>query len=97
VQETEKVPAHIASLAKIDCATPTKNPDLNFDPGLKCYPANAVQADHPFPFSNGRMTVAAASDFQLRPVMFSGRPSLLKLVNYRFGNPTGNLEHRRVN
>src|SRR5438067_11699708 len=43
------------------------------------------------------MTVAVASDFQLRPVMFSGRPSLLKLVNYRFGNPTCNLEHRRVN
>jgi len=43
------------------------------------------------------MTVAAASDFQLRPAMFSVRPSLLKLVNYRFGNPTRNLEHRRVN
>ncbi len=43
------------------------------------------------------MTVAAASDFQLRPVMFSVRPSPLKLVNYRFGNLTHNLEHRRVN
>jgi hypothetical protein len=29
--------------------------------------------------------------------MFSGQLSLLKFVNYRFGNPTCNLEHRRVN
>jgi hypothetical protein len=42
------------------------------------------------------MTVAAASDFQLRPAIFSERLSLLKLTNYRFGNPTCNLEHRRV-
>ena len=34
------------------------------DPGFKCYPADAVQADHPFPFSHGWMTVATASDFQ---------------------------------
>src|SRR5213595_1048199 len=31
---------------------------------LRCYPADAVQADYPFPFSNGWMTVVAASDFQ---------------------------------
>ena len=43
------------------------------------------------------MTVAAASDFQLRPAMFSGRPSLLSFIKYRFGNHTCNLEHRRVN
>src|SRR6266699_7332667 len=43
------------------------------------------------------MTVAAASDFQLRPAMFSRRLSLLRFVNYRFGNPTCNLEHRRLN
>jgi hypothetical protein len=35
-----------------------------FDPGFKSYPADAVQADHPFPFSHGWMTVATASDFQ---------------------------------
>ena len=35
-----------------------------FDPGFECYPADAVQADHPFPFSHGWMTVARASDFQ---------------------------------
>jgi len=75
VHETEKLPALIARLAKTDCAIPIKNPDLNFDPGLKCYPANAVQADHPFPFSNGRMTVAAASDFQSRPAIFCDNPA----------------------
>ena len=42
------------------------------------------------------MTVAAASDFQLRPAIFSERLSLLRLTKYRFGNPTCNLEHRRV-
>jgi hypothetical protein len=42
------------------------------------------------------MTVAVASDFQLRPAIFSERLSLLRLANYRFGNPTCNLEHRRV-
>jgi hypothetical protein len=35
-----------------------------FDPGFKSYPADAVQADHPFPFSHGWMTVTTASDFQ---------------------------------
>src|SRR5262249_23027009 len=53
-------------------------------------------ADLPFPFRNGRTTVAVASDFQLRPAIFHGRLSLLKLANYRSGNPTHNLEHRRV-
>jgi hypothetical protein len=43
------------------------------------------------------MTVAEAFDFQLRPAMFSGQLSLLSFVNYRFGNPTCNLGHRRVN
>ena len=43
----------------------TKNPDRNVQSGFfKSYPANAVQADYPFPFSNGWMTVAAASDVQ---------------------------------
>jgi hypothetical protein len=38
---------------------------IEFDSGfLKSYPADAVQADHPFPFSHGWMTVATASDFQ---------------------------------
>src|SRR5262245_11046445 len=64
---------------------------------LKCYPADAVQADHPFPFSNGWMTVAAASDFQSRPVILCGRPSLLVLSNSGSGITPHNLEHRRVN
>ncbi len=34
------------------------------------YPADAVKADIPFPFGNGRTTVAGASDFQLRHVIF---------------------------
>jgi hypothetical protein len=29
--------------------------------------------------------------------MFSSDSASLKLANYRFGNPTCNLEHRRVN
>jgi hypothetical protein len=42
-----------------------KNPNRDFDSGfLKSYPADAVQADHPFPFSHGWMTVTTASDFQ---------------------------------
>jgi len=40
--KTEKLSALIASLAKMDSATSRKNPDRNFDPGLKCYPADAV-------------------------------------------------------
>ena len=43
----------------------------------KYYPANAVKADIPFPFGNGRMTAAGASDFQLRHAIFSMQPSLL--------------------
>jgi hypothetical protein len=47
-------------------------------PGLsKHYPANAVKADIPFPFGNGRMTAARASDFQLRHAIFPMQPSLL--------------------
>src|SRR4026207_438746 len=42
------------------------------------------------------MPVATASAFQLRPAIFSERLSLLRLTKYRFGNPTCNLEHRRV-
>jgi hypothetical protein len=64
---------------------------------LKCYPADAVQADHPFPFSNGWMTVAPASDFQSRHVIFCGRPSLQVLSNSGSGITPRNLEHRRVN
>src|SRR5205814_6343892 len=64
---------------------------------LKCYPADAVQADYPFPFSNGWMTVVAASDFQSRPVIFCGRHSLLVSSNSGSGITPRNLEHRRVN
>ena len=74
-----------------------KSPDRFRSPGfLKYYPANAVKADIPFPFGNGRMTAARSSDFQLRHVMFPMQPSLL-LMKYRSGNHTCNLEHRRVN
>jgi len=45
--------------------------------GFKLYPTDAVKADIPFPFGNGRMTTARASDFQLRHVIFPIRPSLL--------------------
>jgi hypothetical protein len=41
------------------------------------YPANAVKADIPFPFGNGRITAAWSSDFQLRHVIFPMQPSLL--------------------
>jgi hypothetical protein len=48
-----------------------KKPGLLSQPGLlKYYPANAVKADIPFPFGNGRTTAARASDFQLRHVIF---------------------------
>ena len=74
-----------------------ENPDRPFDPGFKCYPADAVQADHPFPFSHGWMTVTTASDFQSRPAMFCGRLSLLACINSGSGISPRNLEHRRVN
>jgi hypothetical protein len=54
---------------------------------FKYYPAYAVWADLPFPFGNGRMTVAAASDFQLRHVIFSVRPSLLGISTIGSGIP----------
>src|SRR5881392_2625801 len=59
-------------------------------------PRRCRSGGSPFPFRNGWMTVAAASDFQSRPAMFSERLSLLRFVNYRFGNLTCNLEHHRV-
>jgi hypothetical protein len=63
---------------------------------LKCYPADAVQADHPFPFSNGWMTVAAASDFQSRPAILCDNLASY-LSNSGSGITPRNLEHRRVN
>jgi hypothetical protein len=48
-----------------------KRPGLLSQPGLlNYYPAGAVKVDIPFPFGNGRTTVASASDFQLRHVIF---------------------------
>jgi hypothetical protein len=48
-----------------------KNARTKIDSGVcKYYPTNAVEVDIPFPFGNGRMTVARASDVQLRHVMF---------------------------
>ncbi len=61
------------------------------------YPADAVKADIPFPFGNGRTTVAGASDFQLRHVIFPKCNQASWSMKYRFGNHTCNLEHRRVN
>lgn len=60
------------------------------------YPADAVKADIPFPFGNGRTTVARASDFQLRHVIFPKCNQASWSMKYRFGNHTCNLEHRRV-
>jgi len=54
-----------------------KTPNRRAVRGLNYYPANAVKADIPFPFGNGRMTAARASDFQLRHVIFPMQPSLL--------------------
>jgi hypothetical protein len=49
----------------------TKKPEPISRSGfLKFYPTDAVQVDLPFPFGKRRMTVAAESDFQLRPVIF---------------------------
>jgi hypothetical protein len=76
----------------------TKKPGSKIRSGfLKSYPADAVQADHPFPFSHGWMTVTTASDFQSRPAMFCGRLSLLACINSGSGISPRNLEHRRVN
>ncbi len=59
-------------------STSRKKPELLSQPGLlNYYPANAVKADIPFPFGNGRITAARASDFQLRHVIFPMQPSLL--------------------
>ena len=60
-------------------------------------PRRCRSGGSPVPFSNGWMTVAAASDFQSRPVMFCGRPSLLVSSNSGSGITPRNLEHRRVN
>jgi hypothetical protein len=55
-----------------------KRPGCSRNPAfLNYYPANAVKADIPFPFGNGRITAAWSSDFQLRHVMFPMQPSLL--------------------
>ena len=74
-----------------------KNPDRNFDPGFQILPRRCRSGGSPVPFSNGWMTVAPASDFQSRPVIFCGRPSLLVLSNSGSGITPRNLEHRRVN
>jgi len=47
------------------------------DSGFKVLPRWCRWGGYPVPLRNGRMTVAAASDFQLRRVIFSVRPSLL--------------------
>ena len=60
-------------------------------------PRRCRSGGSPVPFSNGWMTVAPASDFQSRPVIFRGRPSLLVLSNSGSGITPRNLEHRRVN
>jgi hypothetical protein len=70
--------------------------DNQSKPFTRFYPAGAVQVDLPFPFGKRRMTVTAVPDFQLRPVILRAtKPPYF--VNYRFGDVTYNLEHRRVN
>jgi hypothetical protein len=62
-RETEKLSSH-PEHCEIGCVPHEKTRieiSIRF---LKSYPADAVQADHPFPFSHGWMTVATASDFQ---------------------------------
>jgi len=51
--------------------------------------------DLPFPFGKRRMTVAAESDFQLRPVILrTNQASLFRQLSVRGCHL--NLEHRRV-
>jgi hypothetical protein len=91
-------PVSITIMIRSMIMSTKKSPDRFRAPGFsKFYPADAVKADIPFPFGNGRTTAARASDFQLRHVIFPVQPSLLKLMKYRFGNHTCNLEHRRAN
>jgi hypothetical protein len=74
----------------------TKNPDRDFDPGFKFYPAGAVQVNFPFPFRKGWMTAAAESDFQSRPVIFhTNQASVFRQLSVRGRHL--NREHRRAN
>ena len=87
----------IERFAQNDGKLQTENPDRTFDPGFEILPRRCRSGGSPVPFSNGWMTVAAASDFQSRPAMFCGRPSLLVSSNSGSGITPRNLEHRRVN
>src|SRR5690242_15760149 len=56
----------------------TKKPNRRFDSAFKVLPRRCRLGGYPVPFGNGRMTVARASDFQLRRAIFpKTRPSLL--------------------
>ena len=66
------------SYSMIELLPAAKNARAARGPGhSKFYPAGAVEAVIPSPFGNGRTTVAAGSDFQLRHVIIFVRPSLL--------------------
>ena len=75
-----------------------KKPGSKFRSGFfEILPRQCRSGGSPVPFSNGWMTVAAASDFQSRPAILCGRPSLLVSSNSGSGITPRNLEHRRVN
>src|SRR6266404_4636828 len=62
----------------------------------KFYPTGAVQVNLPFPFSKGRMTVAAEADFQRRRAIFrNNQASCIHQLSVRGLRLI--LEHRRVN
>jgi len=74
-----------------------KKPESRIRSGFfEILPRRCRSGGSPVPFSNGWMTVVAASDFQSRPVIFCGRHSLL-VSNSGSGITPRNLEHRRVN
>jgi len=74
----------------------TKNPNQIRFGFLDFYPAGAVQVILPFPFSKGRMTVAAEADFQSRHAIFpNNQASFIHQLSVRGRHI--NREHRRVN
>src|SRR5207249_4070972 len=58
------------------------------DSAFKLLPRRCRLGGSPVPFGNGRTTVAGASDFQLRHVIFSKRDQASLVLKYRFGNLT---------
>ena len=56
--------------AQDDGKLETKTRIENFDPGFQMFPRRCRSGGSPVPISNGWMTVAPASDFQSRHVIF---------------------------